>query len=292
MINEKSFLLGNQRYFSTMTDWNPAEIIGLKPKPLSLSLYQSLITDEIWANSRVELGYKDVKKLPLLYSFLGTPYIDIKTDINSFLIPNLSKNIQKKLINSFLNKFKKNPHFFYDKIESSLVVNSISLDTNKYKEMLSSSNLAKKEIREIIKKYTELTSNIILQLKKNIKKYQFSEDIFKKLKYSKNSTINKIYLLHNMCQNYGTLPFANLARMAFVAVEFLNSFKKLKIITDYEKELFLQTNKSISYEMKKDLLKSRNKFIQKYGHLRPNTRNFYLIIKTILIIILKNKILF
>ena len=95
MINEKSFLLGNQRYFSTMTDWNPAEIIGLKPKPLSLSLYQSLITDEIWANSRVELGYKDVKKLPLLYSFLGTPYIDIKTDINSFLIPNLSKNIQK-----------------------------------------------------------------------------------------------------------------------------------------------------------------------------------------------------
>ena len=52
MINEKSFLLGNQRYFSTMTDWNPAEIIGLKPKPLSLSLYQSLITDEIWANSR------------------------------------------------------------------------------------------------------------------------------------------------------------------------------------------------------------------------------------------------
>ena len=28
-----------------------------------------------------------------------------------------------------------------------------------------------------------------------------------------------------MCQNYGTLPFANLARMAFVAVEFLNSFK-------------------------------------------------------------------
>ena len=30
-----------------MPDWNPAEIIGIKPKPLALSLYQELITNEI-----------------------------------------------------------------------------------------------------------------------------------------------------------------------------------------------------------------------------------------------------
>jgi NAD(P)-dependent dehydrogenase (short-subunit alcohol dehydrogenase family) len=28
--------------------------------------------------------------MPLLYSFLGTPYIDLKTDINSFLASDLS----------------------------------------------------------------------------------------------------------------------------------------------------------------------------------------------------------
>ena len=31
-----------------MPDWNPAEIIGIKPKPLALSLYRELITDHIW----------------------------------------------------------------------------------------------------------------------------------------------------------------------------------------------------------------------------------------------------
>ena len=34
---EKSNLIGKERFFSTMTDWNPAEIIGLKPKKLAES---------------------------------------------------------------------------------------------------------------------------------------------------------------------------------------------------------------------------------------------------------------
>ena len=44
-----SNLLGNKTYFGVMPDWNPAEIIGIKPKPLALSLYQELITNFIWA---------------------------------------------------------------------------------------------------------------------------------------------------------------------------------------------------------------------------------------------------
>ena len=35
-----------------MPDWNPAEIIGIKPKPLALSLYKGLITDSIWSQQR------------------------------------------------------------------------------------------------------------------------------------------------------------------------------------------------------------------------------------------------
>ena len=116
MTNETSHLIGKHRFFSTMTDWNPAEIIGLKPKPLALSLYQSLITNEVWSESRVSLGYKDVTKMPLLYSFLGTPYIDLKTDINSFLASDLSEEVQNKLLNFYLKTFKKNPYYYYDKI--------------------------------------------------------------------------------------------------------------------------------------------------------------------------------
>jgi hypothetical protein len=257
MTNETSHLIGKHRFFSTMTDWNPAEIIGLKPKPLALSLYQSLITNEVWSESRVSLGYKDVTKMPLLYSFLGTPYIDLKTDINSFLASDLSYEVQNKLLNFYLKTFKKNPYYYYDKIESSLIINCISLDIKKYQKILANSSLSKKQLNNIIESYTNLTINLIPKLNGNVKKYNYGEILFKKIKSSKNSTINKIYLLHNICKNYGTLPFANLARMAFVAVEFLNSFVDLKIITSNKKKNFLETIKSVSFEMSKDLSKSK-----------------------------------
>ena len=271
MSLETSHLIGKERFFSTMTDWNPAEIIGLKPKPLALSLYQSLITNEIWSESRVSLGYKDITKMPLLYTFLGTPYIDLKTDINSFLVNDLPDEVQYKLVNFYLKKFKKKPYYYYDKIESNLVINCISLDVEKYKNILSYSFLSEKQINNVIKVYTNLTINIVSKLDDNIKKFKYGEKLFKELKRSKNSTINKIYLLHNICKNYGTLPFANLARMAFIAVEFLNSFVDLKIISKNERKVFLETIKSVSFEMSKDLLKSKSKFIAKFGHLRPNT---------------------
>ena len=78
MIN---LLKGKYTLFSTMTDWNPAEIIGLKPNPLSYSIYKELITDSIWARSRGEFGYSDLGETPLMFSFLGTPFIDIRADL-------------------------------------------------------------------------------------------------------------------------------------------------------------------------------------------------------------------
>lgn len=49
---------GNTTYFGVMPDWNPAEIIGKKPKPLALSLYRELITDHIWSENRYNYGFK------------------------------------------------------------------------------------------------------------------------------------------------------------------------------------------------------------------------------------------
>ena len=268
---EKSNLIGKERFFSTMTDWNPAEIIGLKPKKLAESLYKSLITDQIWLKSRIDLGYKKIENTPLLYSLFGTPYIDVKTDINSFLITSLPIKTQQKLINSYLIKFKKKPLFYYDKIESSLVINAVSLDIEKYKKLLSDSKLTKNEQRNVIREYIKLTSGIISKLEENIKLYESGEKLFKTLNFNKNPIINQIFFYHEFCKKYGTFPFANLARMAFIAVEFLNSFVSLKIITNEEKKYFLENNKSISLEMNHCLKKSKHKFLKEYGHLRPNT---------------------
>ena len=88
-------LLGKTTVFGVMPDWNPAEMIGIKPRPLELSLYQELITDHVWSEQRKSYGYRDLTSHHLLTSFFGTPYIDIRVDFNSWIPANLPKKFQK-----------------------------------------------------------------------------------------------------------------------------------------------------------------------------------------------------
>ena len=81
-----------------MSDWNPAEMIGDKPDPLAISLYSELITDRIWSIQRKNYGYKNVIPNQLMFSFAGSPYIDLRTDLNSFLPENLSKKIENIIV--------------------------------------------------------------------------------------------------------------------------------------------------------------------------------------------------
>ena len=82
-----------------MSDWNPAEIIGFQPNLFSYSLYKHLVTDNVWAIARNKMGYKELKKPKLMYSFTGKPYIDLRMSFNSFLPNNLKSETQKKIIN-------------------------------------------------------------------------------------------------------------------------------------------------------------------------------------------------
>ena len=65
------FLLGGKTVYGIMPDWNPAEIIGIRPRPLATSLYKELITNNIWAEQRFSYGYRDVRGFPLMKTFLG-----------------------------------------------------------------------------------------------------------------------------------------------------------------------------------------------------------------------------
>ena len=55
-----------------------------------------------------------------MLNFAGTPYIDLRVDLNSFLPFDLDKKLSEKLINFFIEKIKKNPEI-HDKIEFELI---------------------------------------------------------------------------------------------------------------------------------------------------------------------------
>ena len=79
-----------------MSDWNPAEMIGIRPKNLSMSLYKELITNNVWSKNRSRYGFNEVENMPLMVSFFGSPYIDMRVDFNSWLPKNLTENMNEK----------------------------------------------------------------------------------------------------------------------------------------------------------------------------------------------------
>ena len=113
-----------------MADWNPAEMIGSKPHPLSYSLYSELITNETWARQRDFYGYKNVIPNRLMINFAGNPYIDLRTDFNSFLPKNLNLKLEKKLVEQFILSVKKK-NYLHDKIEFNVIPTCYSFQKNK-----------------------------------------------------------------------------------------------------------------------------------------------------------------
>ncbi|TVX25512.1 hypothetical protein AZJ46_11205, partial [Streptococcus pneumoniae] len=95
--------LGNSLILSCMSDWNPIELIGSKPKPLSYSLYEELITKKTWAISRNNYGYRTLENTDLMYKIFGTPYIDVRKSLNSLLPRSLSDEACLSVVTYYLH---------------------------------------------------------------------------------------------------------------------------------------------------------------------------------------------
>ena len=52
--------------------------------------------------------YKDVSPNVLMVNLAGSPFIDLRTDFNSFLPKGLNPPLEKKIINNYLHNLKKN----------------------------------------------------------------------------------------------------------------------------------------------------------------------------------------
>lgn len=274
------FLLGETTCFGVMPDWNPAEILGVRPRKLAISLYKELVTDSVWAHQRADYGYRDLTMHPLMISFCGIPYIDTRITFNSFIPQKLNKRIAEKLANYYLDTLSNYPKY-HDKIEFEIVYSCYYLGLpNKLKKLLEH-GFNENEITRIEFSLLELTNAIINPKEglyiKDIEKVKILEKNYERIENSNISIIDRIYWHLEECKRYGTLPFAGVARAAFVAVQFLKSFVDTGIITDKEYELYMNSLETINKRMNSDLEiyykgeLSKDTFLEKYGHIRPGT---------------------
>jgi len=266
-------LYGKETIFSNMADWNPAEMLGDKPNILSVSLYKELITDKIWSEQRKLYGYKDVSPNPLLFDFAGMPYIDLRTDINSLLPKNLNSKTSVLVVNNLINKLKNNPAL-HDKIEFELIETCYSLLSKKRLSYLKKNykNHYLSNLRSITKNI--ITKKVYILEKKKIDKFII---ILTKLKNKKGHPLKNLFFLVDITKKFGTLPFAGLARCAFISQRILVDLKQMKLIDDYELQKFYSSINTITSHINNDLNDlfskkiKKNIFLDKYSHLRPST---------------------
>jgi phosphohistidine swiveling domain-containing protein len=268
------YLAGDTTMFGIMPDWNPAELIGIRPNTLAFSLFKELISDSIWAYERGNLGYRNLRSFPLVLDFAGHPYVDVRISFNSLIPASLSEVVADKLVNYYLRKLHKNPEL-HDKVEFEIVLSCFTFDWKAHDLELSEA-FESHERLEIRESLIQLTRNAIrgkpYGLETVLQKQASLYERYNSIKSANLEPHVEAFWLIEDCKRYGTLPFAGIARLAFIATQLLESLVHAKIVTDLELLAFtssLQTRTSQMLADQKSM--SADEFLATYGHLRPGT---------------------
>ena len=140
--------------------------------------------------------------------------------------------------------------------------------------------LKNNEVNIYLNHLRNLTNNIIEKknrfLDKEIEKLQRLDEKILRIKKISLSEIQKIYFIVDDCKKLGSLPFAGIARIAFIYTKLLNTLKKNDFINDQDFELFYENCSTITKKMQIGLNKIKEKgykkkFLQEFRHLRPST---------------------
>jgi len=275
MMRPHPYLHGTRSVFGVMPDWNPAEIVGVRPRPLALSLYKELVTDNIWAYQRDNYGYRNLRSFPLLVSFAGLPYIDVRVSFNSFIPAEVSPALAEKLANYYMERLVRSPNY-HDKVEFEIIFSCYTLDLPSRLGVLREAGLSAAEVEGLASSLRRLTNGIIHGerglWRKDVDKIHQLESRRSAILDSALDPVSRIYWLIEDCKRYGTLPFAGLARAGFIAVQLLKSLVSVGILSVEDYQRFMASLETVSSGMTRDFgTMEKGAFLARYGHLRPGT---------------------
>jgi hypothetical protein len=269
------FLMGRRTVYGVMPDWNPAEIVGIRPKPLALSLYRELVTDAIWAYQRHNYGYRNLRSFPLMPHFFGLPYIDVRLSFNSFIPADLDEGLAGRLVDHYIDRLLAEPTL-HDKVEFEIVFSCYTLDLPKRLERLAEVGFSKHEREAIAHSLRKLTNRIVHPKeglwRGDAAKIETLNARREELLASGADPLERIYWLLEDAKRYGTLPFAGLARAGFVAVQMLKSLVAVGVFSQADYDAFIGSVSTVSGQLARDRATlDKATFLARYGHLRPGT---------------------
>lgn len=270
------FVFGDRAIYGVMPDWNPAEIIGRRPRELAASLYRYLIMNEMWAKQRAEYGYRDVRPHPLMKSFAGQPYVDVRADFNSFVPRAVPDELAERLVNYYLDRLETNPEF-HDKVEFEVVLTCLTFDYDAQIRPLLNAGFTREELEPLRDGLAEITREAFERHERDAAEIDELSDRYERIVETDLPPLKKAYYLLEDCRRLGTLPFAHLARTAFVATSLLRSLVRTGVLTEEQQSAFLNSVNTVARQFERDGHRvaagelSWEAFVEEYGHLRPGT---------------------
>ena len=259
-----------------MPDWNPAEIIGTAPGRLALDLYRHLVTDEVWASQRAEVGYRDVRPAPLLVDVEGRPYVDVRASFASFVPAALDDGLAGRLLVGGLDRLAERP-WLHDKVEFTVMPTCVDPDWSRWADVLTSDGLAKGEVDQLRDALRMVTGRILGRVVSDLATVDQLEAETRRAIAGVDDPLWRASFLLDRAIRFGTLPFAHLARAAFVAVSLLEGACARGAISADALAGFNRTVRTVSGDLSADAGATADGrltwelFVNRWGHLRPGT---------------------
>jgi choline kinase len=269
-------ILGDRTRYSVMTDWNPAEIIGTKPRRLATSLYRSLITDEVWAQQRAEYGYRDVRPCPLLVEIVGHPYVDVRATFNSFVPAELPEPLARRLVEHALARLEAEP-WLHDKVEFDVLFTCITFDFDERSQELRAAGFSDAEVEALRAALVDVTRRGIARVGADLAVLRTVEDAVARTRASDLPPLERAFRQLDAARRWGTLAFAHLARAGFVATSLLRSLQRVGALTQEDVDGFLASVETVLGRLQGDARAVADgdqefaSLVERYGHLRPGT---------------------
>ena len=270
--------VGSGAAWSVMADWNPAEIVGLTPAPLAFDLYRAIITDRIWARQRHEVGYRDLRGWPLIRTFGGQAFVDVRASLNSFIPAAVPDVLAGRMVDHAHALLRQNPSL-HDKLEFELVPTCLDFGFEekwgaRYTSMGVCDGNALAVLRDALR---GVTRNIIARVPMDLAAAQQLELRCADLEQQRGSFADWLRRALDVCANEGALHFAHLARAGFVVAALLKSAVSNGLLDDARRVLLMESIAGVG-RMLTDAasevsrgLQTREAFIARFGHLRPGT---------------------
>lgn len=278
---------GRRTIFTNMSDWNPAELIGVVPRPLSRSLFHKVITQDIWRLARSMMGYRTLPEEDLMVNIGGHVYIDVRNSFNSFLPAGLDFTIGEKLVDAWIDRLDAHPEL-HDKVEFEIVQSIYDFSFQKNFDTWYSGLLNPSELETFRSRLHHLTAGCLDQSEtgslhnalENIRTLSDRQAKRVETTFEDRSPYDILVAVKTLveeCRQYGTLAFSIIARHGFIAESLLRSAGERGALSADRIQMFKRSIHTVMGDLTADLAAvyeermPLDQFLSKYGHLRPST---------------------